>query len=209
MKRMLLAAILLGQILGLASVGSASAHMSFQGNIWSQGLFGGSYSSKDPVNLIFASVNGGYGATQANVLQEFMSHTGGGWTNTSGSTMYFRDHNMYLPTDWQRATGCITCDREHARARQGWDRDTSGAYGTYTTMAAHREEFVEWCSYSDRPNHSVIDFNQERENITGAFSVDRGYSDPGLHINSRPPYFNDCTGRYVPYDNELNIIWIP
>ncbi|WP_238538570.1 hypothetical protein, partial [Nitrolancea hollandica] len=142
MKRYLLAAILLGQILGLASVGSASAHMSFQGNIWSKDLFGSSYSSKDPVNLIFASVNGGYGATQANVLQEFMSHTGGGWTDTSGFTMYFYDHNMQLVMDWQRATACGACNREHTRARQGYDRDPSNGYGTYTLMAAHYDKVV-------------------------------------------------------------------
>lgn len=39
MKRYLLAAILLSQILGLSDTGSASADMSFQGNIRSYGIW--------------------------------------------------------------------------------------------------------------------------------------------------------------------------
>lgn len=178
MKHYLLAAIVLGQIFGVIGVRTASAHISFQGNIWSYNSSGGYYQVKDPVNLMFASVNGGYGANQSNVLQEFTSHTGGGWSDTTGSTMYFLDHNMQLVMNWQRATACGLCDREHTRARQGYDRETSYGYGTYSNMSAHKEEFIWNCSYSGGPNHSVIYFNQERENITGAFAVDRGYSDP-------------------------------
>lgn len=160
------------------------------------------------MNLIFASTGGLYGANYGNVLNDFSAVTGNGWGNTQGSTAYFLDHARYLIMNWQRATPCSLpydplCDREHTRARQGYDRDT-GSYGTYTLMSAHYEHWVWSCQ-----NHSVQYFNQERDNITGAFAAaGYAYSSPGWTITGRPLYWNSCSQQYVGYDNNLNIIWI-
>lgn len=134
-----LKALLFGAVLGfaLASPDAAQADVSFGLYIRSSA----SGADKDPVNMAF---------TGKGTLSSTRSHFGHhmGWTDTGGSTMYFKDHGSWEAHQDQRASGCGACTRDHIRWNQSNDSGPLG-WSTWTMGAVHYEVTV-LCGHSSR-----------------------------------------------------------
>lgn len=132
--------------------GTADAHVSF----WLYQRSDPNGSDKDPVNVLY-TING----TLANTQTHFLHHVG--WYDDGGSTMYFQDHGVWKPHQWQKASWCGTCERDHTRFVEAADLGEPG-WGYHTISAAHYEVVV-WCIHSSRS------FDAPRDRINNLMSA--------------------------------------
>jgi hypothetical protein len=145
-------------------------------------------SSNDPVNLIF-DVNG----TWTNSLYHVNAYLG--WTDRGGSNQQFPDHSSqpWESQNFQHASNCLACHRDHIRYNQG--NDWGGpVWGTWTMGPVHYEEIDYWCA-----RHRTVTFNGARDHVKGTFGNIYGHPTGYVRINNTAPA-PQCDGSTVAGD---------
>lgn len=152
----------------------ASAHYNTGRYIYADG----GATQKDPMNVTFYN-----NATWGNSVTHVEHHLG--WTNATGSDMWFWDHDAFRKQHTHRASGCGICNRNHMRFRQGEDADAT--WGTYTAAAVHYER-LRWCG------HVATDFDGPRNNVVNAFKGQPGHGDELWANNNNTDPSPQCDG---------------
>lgn len=190
--RLALAAATIVALTAIAAPPQVSAYDRFTEYIYSTSSCG---SPTDPINVYFEPGIGQVGTA----LSLIQNRPVLGWGDNTGSGHYFYNTLWSSSSrcrfqDYQRASSCIACARDHGRLKGGpW---VSGV-GYVSAFPVHYELVDEYCG-----NHVVITFNGERDSVAQKFR-DAGYSTVRTYVgNTRG--FTQCNGAVVRSDGYID-----
>jgi hypothetical protein len=180
-------------LIGLLAIGvaaPASAHFDSSSKYTHTGCPATAQNRVDPINVVFVSWG-----THGRAVDQIEAHAG--WTNTTGSSQAFVDHDACYSMHAQRASGGGT--RSHVRVR---GQHPDEVLGWTATGDAHHEDLVvfpEPCGHAvDSDGAEGSGFDQGRDELEERFAA-------GGHATWREWWgntqsFKQCDGDYASSD---------